>query len=83
MGGREMVLIANDITFANGTFGPLEDIVFAYVLQLERLSAQEDEGFHQIFLLVQAELEGPLYTPFFLNTPRNRNALASLRIQLK
>ena len=26
--GREMVLIANDITYANGTFGPLEDDVF-------------------------------------------------------
>ena len=27
-GGRDLVLISNDITFANGTFGPPEDVVF-------------------------------------------------------
>ena len=36
--GREMVVIANDITFANGTFGPLEDIVFERASQFARAS---------------------------------------------
>ena len=27
--GRDIILIANDITFANGTFGPQEDLVHA------------------------------------------------------
>ena len=35
-GGRELVVIANDITFANGTFGPLEDEVFEKASQFAR-----------------------------------------------
>lgn len=34
--GRELVLIANDITFANGTFGPREDEVFQKASQFAR-----------------------------------------------
>ena len=34
--GREIVLIANDITYQNGTFGPLEDRVFERASQLAR-----------------------------------------------
>jgi len=34
--GRELVLIANDITWANGTFGPKEDIVFERASQYAR-----------------------------------------------
>ena len=37
--GREIVLIANDITFANGTFGPLEDRVFERASQFARARA--------------------------------------------
>ena len=35
--GRQIVIIANDITFANGTFGPLEDVVFERASQFARL----------------------------------------------
>jgi len=34
--GRTIVVIANDITFAQGTFGPLEDLVFERASQYAR-----------------------------------------------
>ena len=34
--GREIVVIANDITYANGTFGPLEDVLFEKASQFAR-----------------------------------------------
>tara|TARA_B110001452_G_scaffold267606_1_gene278415 strand:+ start:4830 stop:7067 length:2238 start_codon:yes stop_codon:yes gene_type:complete len=34
--GRDIVLISNDITFQNGTFGPLEDLVFERASALAR-----------------------------------------------
>ncbi len=34
--GREVVLIANDITFQSGTFGPREDLLFALASKYAR-----------------------------------------------
>ena len=43
--GREIVVISNDITFANGTFGPLEDDVFEKASQYAR-----ERGIPRIYL---------------------------------
>ena len=34
--GRDMLLLANDITYQNGTFGPIEDVVFQKASQFAR-----------------------------------------------
>lgn len=47
--GREVIIIANDITFLSGSFGPEEDILF---LEASRLARRE--GIPRIFLAANA-----------------------------